>query len=468
MKHTLQHMKNFFLTLFLCQLTLFTACSSDDTKLIENNSLPNPEGYTLVWNDEFNGTEIDTDKWNYELGDGTDYGLKPGWGNNEKQLYTNAPENSFITQDGTTSALAITALKDGDGFTSAKVTTQNTFTTRFGRVSVRAKIPKGQGMWPAIWMLGANKTEIDWPGCGEIDIMEILGHETDKLLTTLHYTGEDNKYEIIENTHVLSTGDFSESYHEYTLDWTPEKLSFSLDSNPLYEVAIASDMKEYLRDFYLILNVAVGGNLSGEVDETTSFPQAMLVDYVRVYSQDDLDIPEVPALDVEEETVGQVIDESLASNAIQSGFTSLGDLKAASWGPGAPFITSSETSIEGDQSLSFSYPGGEWGGSFLQLDTPKSVLNYNSLVFSLHKPTTLVDGEIKLENPDNTGAAVFLKDYTPTPVNNGFVEYNIPLSAFEGLDLENISIPFSIWNPKDSEENYFEGEILIDNLYFSN
>ena len=452
----------------IASLTLFIACSDDSTQSSDNNSFPVPEGYTLVWSDEFNENEIDSNKWSYELGDGTDYGLKPGWGNNEKQLYTDSSENSFITQDATTSALAITALKDGDGFTSAKVTTQNTFTTLFGRVSVRAKIPKGQGMWPAIWMLGANKTDIDWPGCGEIDIMEILGHETDKLLTTLHYTGENNKYETIENTHVLSTGDFSESYHEYTLDWTPEKLSFSLDNNFLYEVPIESDMKEYLRDFYLILNVAVGGNLPGEVDETTSFPQAMLVDYVRVYSKDDLDIPDAPPLDLEEETVGQVIDESLASNAIQSGFTSFGDLKAASWGPGAPFISSSETAIEGEQSLSFSYPGGEWGGSFIELETPKSVLNYNALVFSLHKPTTLVDAEIKLENPDNNGAAVFLIDYTPTDVSNGFVEYNIPLSDFTGLDLENLSIPFSIWNPKDSDENYFEGEILIDNLYFSN
>lgn len=452
----------------IASLTLFIACSDDSTQSSDNNSLPVPEGYTLVWSDEFNENEIDSNKWSYELGDGTDYGLKPGWGNNEKQLYTDSSENSFITQDATTSALAITALKDGDGFTSAKVTTQNTFTTRFGRVSVRAKIPKGQGMWPAIWLLGANKTEIAWPGCGEIDIMEILGHETDKLLSTLHYTGEDNKYETIENTHVLSTGDFSESYHEYTLDWTPEKISFSLDNTPLHEVAIASDMKEYLRDFYLILNVAVGGNLPGEVDETTSFPQAMLVDYVRVYSKDDLDIPDAPPLDLEEEFVGQLIDDNMANHALQTDFTALGTLRAISYGPGAPFVANSESSIDGDSSLSFSYPGGEWGGGYMELETPKNILSYNALVFSLNKPTTLADAEIKLENPDNNGAAVFLIDYTPTDVSNGFVEYNIPLSDFTGLDLENLSIPFSIWNPKDSDGNLVEAEILIDNLYFSN
>ena len=452
----------------IASVTLFTACSDDSTQSSDNNSIPALEGYTLVWSDEFNENEIDANKWSYELGDGTDYGLKPGWGNNEKQLYTDSSENSFITQDATTSALAITALKDGDGFTSARVTTQNTFTTRFGRVSVRAKIPKGQGMWPAIWLLGANKTEIDWPGCGEIDIMEILGNKTNKLLSTLHYTGEDNKYESIENTHVLSTGDFSESYHEYTLDWTPDKLSFSLDNNFLYEVPIESDMKEYLRDFYLILNVAVGGNLPGEVDETTSFPQAMLVDYVRVYSKDDLEIPDAPPLDLEEETVGQVIDENMANHALQSDFTSLGNLNVDAWGPGAPFVANSETAIDGDLSLSFSYPGGEWGGGYMTLETPKNILSYNALVFSLHKPTTLVDAEIKLENPDNNGAAVFLLDYTPTDVSNGFVEYNIPLSDFTGLDLENLSIPFSIWNPKDSDGNLVEAEILIDNLYFSN
>ena len=461
-------MKNYFYATLFCQIALFSGCSSDDSKLIENNPLPNPEGYTLVWNDEFNGTEIDAQKWGYELGDGTDYGLKPGWGNNEKQLYTDLPENAYIHNENDISSLAITALKNGEDISSAKLTTQNTFTTRFGRVSVRAKTPKGQGMWPAIWLLGTNKTEIDWPGCGEIDIMEILGHETDKLLTTLHYTGEDNKYETIENTHVLSTGDFSESYHEFTLDWTPEKLSFSLDNNFLYEVPIESDMKEYLRDFYLILNVAVGGNLSGDIDDTTTFPQSMLVDYVRVYSKDDLEIPDAPPLDIEEETAGQLIDESLVSHAIRTEFTHLSAMEVLTWGPGAPLVAASETAIDGEQSLSFSYPGGKWGGGFIELETPKSVLNYNSLVFSLHKPTTLVDGEIKLENPDNTGAAVFLKDYTATPVNNGFVEYNIPLSDFTGLDLENISIPFSLWNPKDADGNYPAGEVLIDNLYFSN
>ena len=102
----------------IASLTLFIACSDDSTQSSDNNSFPVPEGYTLVWSDEFNENEIDSNKWSYELGDGTDYGLKPGWGNNEKQLYTDSSENSFITQDATTSALAITALKDGDGFTS--------------------------------------------------------------------------------------------------------------------------------------------------------------------------------------------------------------------------------------------------------------------------------------------------------------------------------------------------------------
>lgn len=461
-------MKNYIYATLLCQIALFSGCSSDDSKLIENNPLPNPEGYTLVWNDEFNGTEIDAQKWGYELGDGTDYGLKPGWGNNEKQLYTDLPENAYIYNENDISSLAITALKNGEDITSAKLTTQNVFTTRFGRVSVRAKIPKGQGMWPAIWLLGANKTEIDWPGCGEIDIMEILGHETDKLLSTLHFTGDENRYKTIENQHVLTEGDFSESFHEYTLDWTPEKISFSLDNNFLYEVPIESDMKEYLRDFYLILNVAVGGNLSGDIDDTTTFPQSMLVDYVRVYSKDDLEIPDAPPLDIEEETVGQLIDESLVTHALQTDFTHLGALEVVTYGPGAPLIAASETAIDGDQSLSFSFPGAEWGGGYIELETPANIQSFNTLVFSLNKPASLTDAEIKLEGPNGNSAAVFLTNYTPIPVNNGFGEYSIPMTDFTDLDTENLRIAFSIWNPKDADGNITAGEVLIDNLHFSN
>ncbi|MFZ9047042.1 MAG: glycoside hydrolase family 16 protein, partial [Cyclobacteriaceae bacterium] len=152
-----------------------SACGSDSEMEMK---IPPIEGYTLEWSDEFSGNAIDLDNWGFETGDGTDYGLAAGWGNNELQIYTSEEGNASIVKDDGLSVLSITALDDGaGGYTSAKLTTKNKVSIRFGRIDVKAKLPEGQGLWPAIWMLGDNKDEVDWPGCGEIDIMEILGND---------------------------------------------------------------------------------------------------------------------------------------------------------------------------------------------------------------------------------------------------------------------------------------------------
>ena len=452
---------------FLIMLIVMPACNDDDA--ITEDPIETPEGYSLLWSDEFDDPSINTAKWQYEIGDGTDYGLPVGWGNNERQIYTENADNSGIENDGELSALFIRALSDGNGgFTSAKMTTKNFFSMRFGRIDIKAKMPKGQGIWPAIWMLGTNIDEIDWPGCGEIDIVEMLGHEPNKVYSTLHYTDLDNRHGEIQGIYELSSGTFHDTYHNFSLDWTPDNLTFSVDGVEVRQVPIEDDMKEFLRSFYLVLNVAVGGNWPGFPDNTTSFPQTLSIDYIRVFEKNNFNAPLAPMLDIDEETIGQNIEPSLAQHAIKDDFTDLGNATVVVFGGGGePVVGLSEMAIDGDSSLVFDFPGGTWGGAYIELEIPQDLSGYTYLNFSLKMPAALTDAEIKLESPP-TNSPVFLTNYIGTDIGGSFQEYSIPLTDFSGLDLTQVLIPFAIWNPKDSNDDFVTGAILIDNINFSN
>lgn len=447
-------------------LPAFFACSDNDVDPIDRVDVP--EGYVLVWHDEFDGNTIDPQKWTFETGDGTEFGLPVGWGNNELQIYTNNEENARIEQDGDVSALVITALKHGENdFTSAKLTTNGLFSMRFGRVDVRAKLPQGQGIWPAIWTLGDNRSIVDWPGCGEIDIMEMLGHDPKKVYATVHYVDGENRKGENQGYYETSGTSFSDDYHVFSLEWTPEKMSFMVDGTKYHEVSIEDDMKEFLRSHYLILNVAVGGYWPGYPDETTVFPQSMYVDYVRVFEKEGFTPPEPPVLDIDEETLGPPIDSSIVYHAIKDGFDDLGYLEVISFGGGGePFIGTSENAIDGELSLEFDFPGGSWGGGYFLMEQPRNLSNYTHLIFALHKPDELADAEIKLESTSND-AAIFLIDYESTELENGFVEYAIPLSDFQGLDLVQLRIPFAIWNPVNADGEFVPFTVLIDNVHFA-
>lgn len=448
---------------FAATLSLFISCS-DDPK--PTDEIEVPEGYSLVWSDEFDGTSIDPTNWVFETGDGTDYGLPVGWGNNEKQLYTTEAENAAIMTDEGESVLAITAREASSGYTSAKLTTQDLVSVRFGRIDIRAKLPKGQGIWPAFWLLGDNRGEISWPGCGEIDIIEVLGHEPNKMYSTVHYTNSENSKGENQGSYTLPSGNLSDSYHVFSLDWTPESMTFFIDGTQVHQVAIADDMKEFRRSMYMILNIAVGGYWPGEPDATTTFPQTFYVDYVRVFADDALEAPAAPALDIAEETIGQIIEASVALEAIQTDFSLLQNIEVLAWGGGGePDMSTSEVAVDGDFSLAFNFPGGAWGGGYLLLENPTDVSSFTHLTFSLHKPEALTTAEIKLESPA-TNAVVFLADYTGTPVANGFVEYSIPLSDFAGLDLTKVTIPFAMWNPQDVAGGFVAAEVLLDDLHF--
>lgn len=456
------------LYILIASLLVITSCGSDDSKT--SNEFSTPDGFTLVWNDEFEQAGIDQRKWVFETGNGTDYGLAPGWGNSEKQIYTQAPSNASVQIDESdNSVLAITALSSGSGYTSAKITTQELLSVRYGKIEARVKLPTGRGLWPAFWMLGDNINEIDWPGCGEIDVFELLGHAPATIHNNVHYTNNENKHEELLGAYTLANSIFADDYHKFTLDWTPESLIYSIDDQQVHQITIEDDMKEFHRGMYLIFNVAVGGNWPGDPDETTTFPQSMYVDYVRVYSQNDLQISEPPVLEIEEETLGQFVSPEIAGLAIATDYTAFGALVIDSWGGGGePEIEESADAVDGDKSIKLIYPGENWGGSFFEMEEDKDFTSYanGTLYFSIKHDEGLNDAEIKLESPAQaSSAAVFIADYTAEDLGEGWVRYSIPMSDFEGLDLSELRIPFAMWNPKDANDEFFVGSVLVDDVH---
>lgn len=459
------------LSLFALLLLTMFACEPEPTP--EPEPEPDFEGYTLVWSEEFDGASINPLNWVHELGDGTAYGIPAGWGNNELQLYTDATENSYIEEDADgVSALVIAATEESPGnYRSAKLTTQGLQSFRYGKIDARIKLPTAQGMWPAFWMLGDNFQTIGWPGCGEIDILELVGSEPNVVHGNIHYVDADQNYSNDEGSPKMINETFDQNYHNFGIDWTPTEITFSLDGTVFKTTSIDADgMKEFQRSFYMILNVAVGGNWPGSPDATTTFPQKMYVDYIRYYSKDDFTAPEAPALDIAEETVGVYVPPSIAQYAFNSALNQFPNLELKVFGGGGePEIFSSGIAVEGDSALLFDFPGSSWGGGWFDMETSTldmSAYSNGNLVFSIKKPAALTDAEIKLEST-STAAAVFLVNYTPTnTLANGYVEYTIPLSDFVGLDFTDIKIPFAIWNPVDAAGAFPAAEVFLDNIHW--
>lgn len=275
----------------ICLIGLVPLSSCLQDKVLENNpcDFPSIEGYSLAWSDEFDGSVVDEATWTYELGDGCQKGPDLcGWGNNELQWYTNERKNAQV-RDGN---LIIRAIQEstpvnGYDYTSARMITKNKADFKYGRMDIRAKLPKGQGLWPAIWMLPTENKFGIWPKSGEIDIMELIGSRPKEVLGTVHY-GHDF-WRFKSAYYELEEGDFSEDFHTFTLLWRENCLRFMVDGK-LFGDAITPSVTlptgyPFNEDFHFILNVAVGGNLPGNPDGTTRFPQEMVVDYVRVYQE---------------------------------------------------------------------------------------------------------------------------------------------------------------------------------------
>jgi len=249
-----------------------------------------PEGKftNLVWSDEFNTDgPVDPERWIFDIGTGAEIGL-PGWGNQEQQYYTDRPEN--IKVEG--GMLHITARREsfnGSNFTSAKILTRGLFETTFGRFEASIKLPFGQGIWPAFWLLGndSNGTVI-WPQIGEIDIMEYRGQQPTVIHGSIHGPGY-SAGNAVTDSYQLSNARFDTRFHVFAVEWGPDYIDFYVDDE-LYNTITPADVgsNEWVfndNTFYIILNIAVGGTFVGPPNDGTPFPQTMLVDYVRVYSE---------------------------------------------------------------------------------------------------------------------------------------------------------------------------------------
>ena len=233
-------------------------------------------GKTLVWSDEFDGESIDLSHWTYDLG-------ASGWGNQELQNYTSDSENSYVN-DGN---LFIVARENGIHFTSARMKSIGLQEFQYGRIDVRAILPKGQGIWPAIWMLGANYPTVGWPACGEIDIMELIGSSPNTVHGTIHYGTDWTQHNYTgSGTSIPWTETFSDEFHVFSIDWDENGITWLLDDQPFYTIDNAvtgSQPYPFDNPFFFIMNIAVGGQWPGYPDATTEFPQFMAVDYVRVF-----------------------------------------------------------------------------------------------------------------------------------------------------------------------------------------
>lgn len=233
-------------------------------------------GYNLVWNDEFDGNSLSTQFWTYETGAG-------GWGNNELQYYRQ--ENTTV-EGGLLTIEARKESHQNSNYTSSRLITKDKKTFTYGRVDIRALLPKGQGIWPALWMLGNNITTVGWPACGEIDIMEMIGGSgrEKQVHGTLHWY--DNGHVNTGGTYTKSSGIFADEYHVFTIIWDENAIKWFVNDVQFHVIDITlAHMTEFHAPQFFIFNVAVGGNWPGNPNDATVFPQQLKVDYIRVFQK---------------------------------------------------------------------------------------------------------------------------------------------------------------------------------------
>lgn len=266
----------------LVTLVALAACSSAAGVGIAPAATPAPtpiavpDGYKLVWHDEFEGPGIDRTSWTFDEGGG-------GWGNGEAQFYTSRPENARL-ENGLLIVEARQEKHEGSYYTSARLKTQGLREFQYGRIEARLKVPSGAGLWPAFWMLGASFDRKNWPDCGEIDIMEYVGREPDLVIGTAHGPGYSGALGISQwNRRPESIAD---DFHTFAIEWAPGQIDWFYDGVKYHTVtpAVVGDRKwVFDQPFFIILNLAVGGTLGGTIGLDTKFPKQLEVDYVRVF-----------------------------------------------------------------------------------------------------------------------------------------------------------------------------------------
>lgn len=252
----------------------------DTTLVVPTTGYTSPTEYAgmeLIWSDEFDeGSNIESN-WTFEIGNGYD-----GWGNQERQYYRK--DNARIHEGGFLVIEARDERYSSWNYTSSRMITRNKFDFTYGRVDIRAVLPYGQGIWPALWMLGSNFSQAGWPACGEIDIMELIGNHPSTVHGTVHWADANGNHAQYGGSKTISNGVFNDEFHVFSLTWDEQQIRWYLDGVQYHSINItASHLSEFHDDFFFIFNVAVGGLWPGYPDQTTEFPQRMIVDYIRVF-----------------------------------------------------------------------------------------------------------------------------------------------------------------------------------------
>ncbi len=265
---------------FISAMTLLTASISCGPigPAMSPTPIPTLQGWNLIWQDEFDGDTIDPANWTFDIGAG-------GWGNGEAEFYTSRPENSRV-ENGMLVIEARQEKYEGSYYTSSRLKTQGLQNFQYGRVEARLKVPRGKGLWPAFWILGSNFNGSNWPDCGEIDIMEYIGKEPDLIMGTLHGPGYSGALGYTKWNR--QTYNIADDFHTYAIEWEPNGIRWYYDGAH-YHTVTPTDIgdREWVFDhpFFIILNLAVGGQLPGPVGLDTEFPTQYYVDYVRVYQR---------------------------------------------------------------------------------------------------------------------------------------------------------------------------------------
>ncbi|MBN1410900.1 MAG: glycoside hydrolase family 16 protein [Spirochaetales bacterium] len=424
--------------------------------------------WQLVFSDEFNDKELNTEYWSYQTGTGTDaYPFIDGWGNKELQYYM---EKNVTIADGN---LVITAMDDGHGskkYTSGRITTASKVSIKFGKIEARVKFPSGKGLWAAVWMLGNNLPDVKWPACGEIDICEMVGGEGRGDATvygTAHWSGENDKYSSAQGSLTIKGGILADDFHLVTFLWDVDKMQWFLDGDLFHEVPINSYyLSAFQKGFYLLINLAVGGTWPGTPDDSTAFPQSLYVDYVKVYRDVNLVEPTpfpspIPTSTSPEDATPAPYDE-----AIKEGFHYFDGGKVEAWGPGEQInFYATKQAFEGDAAIAIKFPGDNWGGIYYMLKSPIDASRFKYVSFMIALPASIADLEVKAEGPQGTGNAVKLSLYEPVAEKKDYRQYKIPLADFE-MDLKKVQVPFELWNPVNADGGWAGGEVIFDGVCY--
>ncbi len=244
------------------------------------------QNWDLVWSDEFDGEQLDLTKWSYQTGTGASEGLND-WGNNEEQYYR---EENVVVVDGMLHIIAKEESFGGKDYTSGRIRTRDKGDWTYGRFEIRAKMPIGQGLWAASWLLSTDSEFGGWAASGEIDMVEYLGHEAEKVHGTLHFGGQWPSNAQKGKSYSLTSGSYQEEFHDFAMEWTEGKIRWYVDEK-LYQVQTDADWwssggaapAPFNKRFHYLFNLAVGGNWPGSPDANTQFPQELVIDYLRVY-----------------------------------------------------------------------------------------------------------------------------------------------------------------------------------------